>query len=219
METVPASCFSSRFDRRRPRLQQLALHALVRPIILNPILGISHQHIPKETSKSNPGLPKRATQSAFSSRPERSNIELVGSKELGRRSNNLLRRSYGFSGNDGYIRGRTDNRRCHGSESNQPRMVEMTQPVNSAQGTQEAQQPWQLFSNSIRGERWAPRFLRLEITNFNTRSNLIALVKYRGSQLKPDHHSPADAVGRFRTTRWSVVLLSAQIATEGSLVP
>ena len=155
----------------------------------------------------------------FSSRPERSNIELVGSKELGRRSNNLLRRSYGFSGNDGYIRGRTDNRRCHGSESNQPRMVEMTKPVNSAQGTQEAQQPWQLFSNSIRGERWAPRFLRLEITNFNTRSNLIALVKYRGSQLKPDHHSPADAVGRFRTTRWSVVLLSAQIATEGSLVP
>jgi hypothetical protein len=37
METVPASCFLSRFDRRRPHLQQLALHALVRPIILNPI--------------------------------------------------------------------------------------------------------------------------------------------------------------------------------------
>jgi Protein kinase domain len=32
--------------------------------------------------------------------------------------------------------------------------------------------------------------------------------------LKSDHHSPADAAGRFRTIRWSVVLLSAQIAAE-----
>jgi hypothetical protein len=62
-------------------------------------------------------------------------------------------------------------------------------------------------------------FLHLEISNFNTRSNLIALAEYRGSQLKPDHHSPADAAGRFRTTRWSVVLLSAQIAAEGLLDP
>jgi hypothetical protein len=61
--------------------------------------------------------------------------------------------------------------------------------------------------------------LGLEISNFNTRSNLIALAEYRGSQLKPDHHSPADAVGRFRTTRWSVVLLSAQNAAEGRLGP
>jgi RNA polymerase sigma factor (sigma-70 family) len=34
--------------------------------------------------------------------------------------------------------------------------------------------------------------------------------------LKPDHHSPADAAGRFRTTRWSVVLLSAQSKAPGS---
>jgi hypothetical protein len=48
-----------------------------------------------------------------------------------------------------------------------------------------------------------------------TRSNLIALAEHRGSQLKPDHHSPADAVGRFRTTRWSVVLRSAEVADDG----
>jgi hypothetical protein len=47
-----------------------------------------------------------------------------------------------------------------------------------------------------------------------TRLNLIALAEYKGSQLKPDHDSPADAAGRFRTTRWSVVLLLAQIADE-----
>jgi hypothetical protein len=47
----------------------------------------------------------------------------------------------------------------------------------------------------------------------------MALAEYRGSQLKPDHHSPADAAGRFRTTRWSVVLLSAQIAAEGRVGP
>ena len=58
-------------------------------------------------------------------------------------------------------------------------------------------------------------FLRLEISNFNTRSNLIALAEYRGSQLKPDYHSPANAVGRFRTTRWSVVLRSAEVADDG----
>jgi RNA polymerase sigma factor (sigma-70 family) len=34
--------------------------------------------------------------------------------------------------------------------------------------------------------------------------------------LNPDHHSPADAVGRFRTTQWSVVLLSAQSKVPGS---
>jgi hypothetical protein len=61
-------------------------------------------------------------------------------------------------------------------------------------------------------------FLRLEISSFNTRSNLITLAGYRGSRLKPDHHSPADAAGRFRTTRWSVVLFSAQIA-EGRVGP
>jgi Protein kinase domain len=55
-------------------------------------------------------------------------------------------------------------------------------------------------------------FLRLEISNFNARSNLIAFAEHRRSQLKPDHHSPADAVGRFRTTRWSVVLCSAEVA-------
>jgi hypothetical protein len=54
-------------------------------------------------------------------------------------------------------------------------------------------------------------FLRLEISNFNTRSNLIALAEYRGSQLKPDHHSPADAVGRFRTTRWSCFRLRMRL--------
>jgi PAP2 superfamily len=62
-------------------------------------------------------------------------------------------------------------------------------------------------------------FLRLEISNFNTRSTLIALTEYRGSQLKSDHHSSADAAGRFRTIRWSVVLLSAQIASERRLGP
>jgi hypothetical protein len=92
---------------------------------------------------------------------------------------------------------------------------------------------WRLFFHAILGPfrarspvwlRPGPRtcreqseFLRLEISNFNTRSNLIALAEYRGSQLKPDHDSPADAVGRFRTTRWSVVLLSAQNAAEGRL--
>ncbi len=54
-------------------------------------------------------------------------------------------------------------------------------------------------------------FLHREIYNFNTRSNLIASAENRGSQLKLDHHSPADVAGRFRTTRWSAVLLSAQI--------
>ena len=34
--------------------------------------------------------------------------------------------------------------------------------------------------------------------------------------MNPDHHSPADAAGRFRTTRWSVVLLSAQSQAPGS---
>ena len=63
---------------------------------------------------------------------------------------------------------------------------------------------------------WRREFLRPEISNFNTRSNLIALAEYRGSQLKPDHHSPADAAGRFRTTRWSVVLLSAQSNAPGA---
>jgi hypothetical protein len=62
-------------------------------------------------------------------------------------------------------------------------------------------------------------FLHLENSNFNTHSNLIVLAEYRGSQLKPDHHSPADAAGRFRTTRWGVVLLSAQGAAEGRLEP
>jgi hypothetical protein len=35
---------------------------------------------------------------------------------------------------------------------------------------------------------------------------------------KPDHHSPADAAGRFRATQWSVMLFSAQIA-EGRVGP
>ena len=35
------------------------------------------------------------------------------------------------------------------------------------------------------------------ISNFNTRSNLIALAKYRGSQLKPDHHSLAAPLDDF----------------------
>jgi hypothetical protein len=43
---------------------------------------------------------------------------------------------------------------------------------------------------------------------------LLALAEYRAMQLKPDHHSPTDAAGRFRTTRWNVVLLSAQIAVS-----
>jgi biotin operon repressor len=34
--------------------------------------------------------------------------------------------------------------------------------------------------------------------------------------LNPDHHSPADAAGLFRTTRWRVVLLSAQSKAPGS---
>jgi RNA polymerase sigma factor (sigma-70 family) len=34
--------------------------------------------------------------------------------------------------------------------------------------------------------------------------------------LKPDHHSPAAEVGRFCTTRWSAVLLSAQSQAPGS---
>jgi hypothetical protein len=38
-------------------------------------------------------------------------------------------------------------------------------------------------------------FLHLRISNFNTRSNLIALAEYKGSQLKPDRRSPADAAG------------------------
>jgi hypothetical protein len=63
----------------------------------------------------------------------------------------------------------------------------------------------------------AKRIPPLEISNSNTRSNLIALAEYKGSQLKPDHHSPADAAGRFRATRWSVALLSAEIAAEGRL--
>jgi hypothetical protein len=46
----------------------------------------------------------------------------------------------------------------------------------------------------------------------------LALAEYRGSQLKLDHHSPADAAGRFRATRSSVVLFSAQIA-EGRVGP
>ena len=62
-------------------------------------------------------------------------------------------------------------------------------------------------------------FLRLEISNFNTRSNLIALAEYRGSQLKPDYHSPGASLADFSTTRWSVVLLSAQNAAEGRLGP
>jgi len=36
------------------------------------------------------------------------------------------------------------------------------------------------------------------------------------SQLKLDHSSPAEDAGRFRTTRWSVVLLSAQSQTPDS---
>ena len=34
--------------------------------------------------------------------------------------------------------------------------------------------------------------------------------------MKTDHQSPADAAGRFRTTRWSAVLLSAQSQAPGS---
>jgi hypothetical protein len=34
--------------------------------------------------------------------------------------------------------------------------------------------------------------------------------------MKPDHQSSADAAGRFRTTRWSAVLLSAQSQIPGS---
>jgi RNA polymerase sigma factor (sigma-70 family) len=34
--------------------------------------------------------------------------------------------------------------------------------------------------------------------------------------LKPDHHSPPGDVGRFRTTRWTAVLLSAQSQAPGS---
>jgi RNA polymerase sigma factor (sigma-70 family) len=34
--------------------------------------------------------------------------------------------------------------------------------------------------------------------------------------MKTDHHSPADAAGRFCTTRWSAVLLSAQSQVPGS---
>jgi RNA polymerase sigma factor (sigma-70 family) len=34
--------------------------------------------------------------------------------------------------------------------------------------------------------------------------------------VKPDHGSPSDGAGRFRTTRWSVVLLSAQSQASGS---
>ncbi len=34
--------------------------------------------------------------------------------------------------------------------------------------------------------------------------------------MKPEHQSPADAAGRFRTTHWSAVLLSAQSQAPGS---
>ena len=40
--------------------------------------------------------------------------------------------------------------------------------------------------------------------------------KGRGQKLKPEHQSPADAAGRFRTTHWSAVLLSAQSQAPGS---
>jgi hypothetical protein len=76
-----------------------------------------------------------------------------------------------------------------------------------------------VLENEIRGLPRGSEFLQLEISNFNTHSNLIVLIEYRGSQLKPDHHSPTDAAGRFRTTRWSVVLLSTQIAAERRLGP
>ena len=48
---------------------------------------------------------------------------------------------------------------------------------------------------------------RLEISNFNTRSNLVTLTEHRGSQLKPDHHSPAGArcgIGNEDATRRNV---------------
>jgi hypothetical protein len=46
-------------------------------------------------------------------------------------------------------------------------------------------------------------FLRLEISNFNTHSNLIALGEYRGLQLKPDYHSSVDAAWCcFRLRLW-----------------
>ena len=42
-------------------------------------------------------------------------------------------------------------------------------------------------------------------------------MKFKKSQeLNQDDHSPADAAGRFRTTSWSVVLLSAQSRAPGS---
>jgi hypothetical protein len=34
--------------------------------------------------------------------------------------------------------------------------------------------------------------------------------------MKPDYQPPADVAGRFRTTRWSAVLLSAQSQAPGS---
>jgi hypothetical protein len=37
--------------------------------------------------------------------------------------------------------------------------------------------------------------------NLKTYSNLIALTEYRGLQLKPDHHSSADATGAISTPR------------------
>jgi hypothetical protein len=62
-------------------------------------------------------------------------------------------------------------------------------------------------------------FLHRETYNLNTHSNLIASAENKGSQLKSDHHSPADVAGPVRTTPWSAVLLSAQIAVKGRLGP
>lgn len=43
-----------------------------------------------------------------------------------------------------------------------------------------------------------------------------SLWKRKGVRLKPEYQSPADAAGRFRTTCWSAVLLSAQSQAPGS---
>jgi RNA polymerase sigma factor (sigma-70 family) len=56
----------------------------------------------------------------------------------------------------------------------------------------------------------------LEIYIFNRSVVLIPWLDQRGSHLKTDHDWPAGEDGRFRTTRWSAVLLSAQTQVPGS---
>ena len=51
---------------------------------------------------------------------------------------------------------------------------------------------------------------------FSTRQVSYSLQKERGVRLKPEPPSPADAAGRFRTTCWSAVLLSAQSQAPGA---